>query len=373
MSNEIEIDMPTYTCEKCARTFSQKSHYTAHQNKKFDCSVQTNISVAKEIIEKEELKEMNEKYFDAKEYKLYEITDFLSYAFDITYKNIVNAMAYMSLRNLECYEGCYEGFIFYTNFQQGSKYNVCEGDNRLYYDILILEPGITLIIYDVYNNKYEFTEKDIKYFPLLQVDIYKNRVEILSENPVKIISFTNDVRRKIMQTKFYSNNSIIEFNKERYSYILNIKLPLFSNFVENLRLTEMKEMSEIMKMNETLIFSWSDKYDGFSDVISNISDISDTLINPFNNTIDIIVLNEFVTAVLSHKNGTSIELTINDTKYIPLYLLKDTIVKLVFKEDKEDKKVKVIIFFKKLKEKVITHDFDTFVITDGMIRMIKKK
>lgn len=36
--------MPTYTCEKCTRIFKQKSHYTAHLNKKVDCSTVTAIT-----------------------------------------------------------------------------------------------------------------------------------------------------------------------------------------------------------------------------------------------------------------------------------------------------------------------------------------
>lgn len=41
--------MPTYTCEKCARVFKQKSGYTDHQNKKTDCSQNTIIN---QVIEK---------------------------------------------------------------------------------------------------------------------------------------------------------------------------------------------------------------------------------------------------------------------------------------------------------------------------------
>lgn len=34
----------TYTCEKCAKVFKQKSHYTDHQNRKNDCSLSTKLS-----------------------------------------------------------------------------------------------------------------------------------------------------------------------------------------------------------------------------------------------------------------------------------------------------------------------------------------
>lgn len=350
MSNEIEneIEMPTYTCEKCARTFSQKSHYNAHQNKKFDCSAQTNISVAKALIEKEEIKEMNEKYFDIKDYKLYELSDFMSYAFNITSQNIVNAMAYMNYSQ----STKYDGFIFYTNFQHG-KYNISEGNNRLYYDILILEPEITLTIYDVYNNKYKFTEKDIKYFPLLQIDNYKYRVEVYSENPIKIITFTNDIRRKIMQTKFHSNNSTIEFIKQlNHFYNLNIKLCSFSDFVENLQLTEMGETLTEIETFSLASTNDEEKKDGFSHPISHI--------NPF---VDIIILNESVSAVIYQRTGTFLEITINDMKYLPVYLLKDTIVKLVLK----DNKATAITFFK---DKIPTtlYDHDSFFIQDGILK-----
>ena len=48
------LDMPTYTCEKCARTFSQKGHYTAHLNKKIDCATKTAIKeLAQKIVDDE--------------------------------------------------------------------------------------------------------------------------------------------------------------------------------------------------------------------------------------------------------------------------------------------------------------------------------
>lgn len=53
-SEEKQENMPKYTCEKCARTFSQKSHYTAHKNKKNDCSSTTAIkTIAHRIVDDE--------------------------------------------------------------------------------------------------------------------------------------------------------------------------------------------------------------------------------------------------------------------------------------------------------------------------------
>jgi hypothetical protein len=53
---EEEEKMPIYTCEKCARTFSQKSHYTSHQNKKIDCSSTTAINtVVQKLVDKEKI------------------------------------------------------------------------------------------------------------------------------------------------------------------------------------------------------------------------------------------------------------------------------------------------------------------------------
>jgi hypothetical protein len=49
IEEEEEEEMPKYTCEKCAHIFSQKSHYTAHQNKKIDCSSTTAI---KSVVQK---------------------------------------------------------------------------------------------------------------------------------------------------------------------------------------------------------------------------------------------------------------------------------------------------------------------------------
>ena len=42
--------MPTYTCERCLKEFSQKSHYNAHLKRKTPC--QNNKSKIEEVIEK---------------------------------------------------------------------------------------------------------------------------------------------------------------------------------------------------------------------------------------------------------------------------------------------------------------------------------
>lgn len=54
--------MPTYTCEKCARMFKQKSHYQDHLDKKIDCSETSAIApLVEEIKEiKKEIKEMKD-------------------------------------------------------------------------------------------------------------------------------------------------------------------------------------------------------------------------------------------------------------------------------------------------------------------------
>ena len=41
--------MPIYTCERCLKEFSQKSHYTKHQNKKIHC--QNNKKKIEEVVE----------------------------------------------------------------------------------------------------------------------------------------------------------------------------------------------------------------------------------------------------------------------------------------------------------------------------------
>ena len=41
--------MPKYTCERCLKEFSQKSHYTKHQNKKIPC--QDNKGKIEEVVE----------------------------------------------------------------------------------------------------------------------------------------------------------------------------------------------------------------------------------------------------------------------------------------------------------------------------------
>ena len=41
--------MPKYTCERCLKEFSQKSHYTKHQNKKIPC--QDNKGKIEDVVE----------------------------------------------------------------------------------------------------------------------------------------------------------------------------------------------------------------------------------------------------------------------------------------------------------------------------------
>ena len=41
--------MPKYTCDRCLKEFSQKSHYTKHQNKKLPC--QNNKGKIEEVVE----------------------------------------------------------------------------------------------------------------------------------------------------------------------------------------------------------------------------------------------------------------------------------------------------------------------------------
>ena len=53
--------MPDYTCEKCAKTFKQKSHYTDHMSKKNDCSSTTGINQIIETKVREVVKTMTGK------------------------------------------------------------------------------------------------------------------------------------------------------------------------------------------------------------------------------------------------------------------------------------------------------------------------
>jgi type I restriction-modification system DNA methylase subunit/restriction endonuclease S subunit len=59
--------MPTYTCEKCARVFKQKSGFNDHMKKKNDCSASTvlntvvdaKVAIAKEEVKREVIRELN--------------------------------------------------------------------------------------------------------------------------------------------------------------------------------------------------------------------------------------------------------------------------------------------------------------------------
>ena len=50
--------MPIYTCEKCARIFKQKSHYTDHLSKKTDCAQNTMLNEVIESKVEEKVKEV---------------------------------------------------------------------------------------------------------------------------------------------------------------------------------------------------------------------------------------------------------------------------------------------------------------------------
>jgi type I restriction enzyme S subunit len=59
--------MPIYSCEKCGRTFKQKSHYTDHTNKKIDCSQSTILSTVLETKVSEKIREAVKGISQAKE------------------------------------------------------------------------------------------------------------------------------------------------------------------------------------------------------------------------------------------------------------------------------------------------------------------
>lgn len=64
----IITKMGKYSCEKCAKTFSQKSHYDKHLTRKSPCEIQTDK--IKALIDKaveEKLIELNKK-IDFKQY-----------------------------------------------------------------------------------------------------------------------------------------------------------------------------------------------------------------------------------------------------------------------------------------------------------------
>ena len=61
----------TYTCEKCAKVFKQKGHFTEHQNKKNDCS-NPNL----ERIIEEKVKEVVQKMNKPKEVALDNLDSF---------------------------------------------------------------------------------------------------------------------------------------------------------------------------------------------------------------------------------------------------------------------------------------------------------
>lgn len=352
-------EMPNYTCEKCARVFSQKSHYTAHQKKKIDCSKHTNIEIAKSIIKNIEEDEKKEKYFDINDYKLLELPSFIP-SNVLSTENIFKMMAYSDIYMEECH-----GISFYVNAQY-----VDEGKFRRPslgpYDILVLEKdAIISLTKNGYN--YQFTENDIKYFPMHMFNDYN--IDIISKNPVKIISLKLKFLKQSKLMKYHKNNDSIHF--EYYNNLGTgiIRPPYFDlstyNFIEFEKTLSNEEISSI------LLEDGKDNKDGFIHPI--LINHSHTHIN---NLIDIIILNEFVSVIIRNKSGTIVKLTVNDMKYVPVYLLKKSIVEVeIDKNDKNEfkefKELMAITFFHNKIPNVI-YNKDSFTFENGMLSITKK-
>jgi hypothetical protein len=93
--------MGKYSCEKCAKTFSQKSHYDKHLTRKTPCEMQTDK--IKALIDKaveEKIIELNKKLISN------------NVENNVTIKNLTEQMDTSKMSKLELLEKCKELGIF---------------------------------------------------------------------------------------------------------------------------------------------------------------------------------------------------------------------------------------------------------------------
>ena len=353
-------EMTNYTCPKCARVFSQKSHYTSHQKKKIDCSNKTNIEIVKSIIKNIEEDEKKEKYFDINDYKLLELPSFIPSSI-ISSETLFKIMAYSDAYMDECH-----GISFYVNVQY-----IDEGKFRRPafgpYDILVLEKD-AIISLSKNGDVHQFTEKDIKYFPMHM--FFNYNIDIISKNPVKIIALKNRFAKAAKLLKYHTNNESIHFdhlnNGERIGII---RPPYFDpsnfNFIEIEKPLSTDEIFSILAEDSK---DNKDNKDGFIHpiVINNIH------LNILNHLNDIIILNEFVSVIIRNRNGSTLKLTVNDVKYLPIYLLRNAIVE-INKNDENDENTELssITFFHNKIPNIIC-DTGSFLFENGMVSIINE-
>jgi hypothetical protein len=315
--------MPTYTCEKCARTFSQKSHYTSHQNKKIDCSTKTAIKkIAQKIVDKEKEEEelKDKKEFNIEDFKLFETAHY--------FPRDQSLFVLMATLN-ESFDGVINKM--YDN-------NICNTD-----DIIILEEGVELI-YIYCLNIIRFTHNDIKYFP---VCLYRNCnskffINCKENYRPKSITLNSNGFKKLRNMTIPINKHLKDIMTECYPYLHSFSIDKFI----------LEEIPNIVDNPYELLLSQYPDTDGIIHILDEKQYLS--VSKDMN---DIIILEEGVEVNLIDRNENCICLSGVDLKYLPLYALHNTRVNIIFpNNDNNDKKdIKVITFNYDTSSKLISN------------------
>jgi hypothetical protein len=333
MENIKDIkDMPTYTCEKCARTFSQKSHYTAHQNKKIDCATKTAIKeIAQKIVDQE--KEKEEEVKDKQEFKIEDLK-----LFEITHYFPRDKSLFILMATLkEEYDGVmnriYDGVVSHTD------------------DIIILEEGDELIYSDNINIV-KYTCKDMKYFPTFCFRGCGNFHINHKGNYVKSITLNTGGLKKIRNAKF-PVNPLIKYEQGPYprSFIMkDFTLQEVPNPVDNpydLLLSQCPDANGVIHPLD---------HKQYSSVSKDMNDV--------------IILEEGIEVILTDRNENHIRLTVSDLEYVPLYALRNTRVS-INKNTKND--IKVITFNYEISSRLVTNfTQDSIKFENGLAHRLNK-
>jgi hypothetical protein len=323
--------MTTYTCEKCARTFSQKSHYNAHQNKKIDCATKSAIKkIAQKIVdqEKEEEEEVKDKEdFKFEDLKLFEITHYFPRD-----RSLHILMATLKEEFDGVINRIYDGVVSDLD------------------DIVILEEGDELI-YNDNVNIVRYTCKDIKYFPTFCFrggKFYINH----KGNYVKSITINTKVLKKIRNMKFPLKPLVFDV---RCPYPISFNMDDFilqevPNLVDNPYELLLSEYPDIEGIIHTL------DHKQYSSVSKDMNDV--------------IILEEDIEVILTDRNENRICLTVSDLKYVPLYALRNTRVSIICNKDKN---IKVITFNYEISSKIVTNfTQDSVKFENGVAYCLKK-
>lgn len=340
--------MPTYTCDKCARTFSQKSHFTAHQNKKIDCSLHTNISQA---ITNATEKEVLSYGFHPTNYQFHRIKK----PFDGVMESASNSV-------LEQFE--MDGIAHTVHI---TKDNACQmymypGIN----DIIELSVGIVASLIDKDGNVLQFTREDLSYLPVCALTtILKVLLESIDGNPhdINIFTLVDTHADKYRKAEFLQQS--VRF-KDGMAYREEQVVKPLCFRPEDIVIVDIQTPAdprdvfvEIVKQIDA---------DGVSFQIKFFKDKPQT-IHPW--PCDILVIEDGMTVTV---DDPIISLTSANVKYLPLVSLPRR--KIMISTTKDEQDVKFICFSNRnlLRSFLFTKEIvqDSIRIKEGKISLINK-